>query len=75
MHTNQSTEWNRQLSERAADVFGKPFACEPKVDLILLRAEIDQLTLENNFLESAIAAGGGSGRKVMIGSRQSVQGY
>ena len=55
VHPNQITEWNRQLSERAADVFGGGAApAEPLVDLKALHAKIGQLTLENDFLEGAL---------------------
>lgn len=55
VHPNQITEWKRQLSERAADVFGVEVApAEPPVDLKALHAKIGQLTLENDFLESAL---------------------
>jgi hypothetical protein len=47
------TEWKRQLSERAADVFGGTAVAELPVDLKVLHAKIAQLTLENDFLESA----------------------
>ncbi len=55
VHPNQITEWKRQLSERAADVFGKPSGGESPVDLKALHAKIGQLTLENDFLESALS--------------------
>ena len=55
VHPNQITEWKRQLSERASDVFGGGGAvAEPPVDLKALHAKIGQLTLENDFLESAL---------------------
>ena len=54
VHPNQITERKRQLSERAVDVFGGGGAVdEPSVDLKVLHAKIGQLTLENDFLESA----------------------
>lgn len=55
VHPNQITEWKRQLSERAAAVFCKSAESEPAVDLKVLHAKIGQLTLENDFLESALS--------------------
>jgi transposase-like protein len=57
LHPNQITEWKRQLSERAADVFGGADAPAP-VDLAPLHAKIGQLALENDFLESALTKAG-----------------
>ena len=55
VHPNQITEWKRQLSERAADVFGRGGGlAEPPVGLKVLHAKIGQLTLENDFLEGAL---------------------
>ena len=54
VHPNQITEWKRQLSERAVDVFGGTTVAESPVDLKVLHAKIGQLTLENDFLESAL---------------------
>ena len=55
VHPNQITEWKRQLSERAADLFrGGAAPAEPPVDLKALHAKIGQLTLENDFLEGAL---------------------
>ena len=55
VHPNQITEWKRQLSERAVDIFGGGAApAEPPVDLKTLHAKIGQLTLENDFLEGAL---------------------
>jgi transposase-like protein len=55
VHPNQITEWKRQLSERAVDVFGKSAGSESPVELKALHAKIGQLTLENDFLESALS--------------------
>ena len=54
IHPNQITDWKRQLSTRAADVFDKGGATEPLVNVKAMHAKIGQLTLENDFLESAL---------------------
>ncbi len=54
VHPNQITEWKRQRSERAVDVFGgESAAAEAPVDLKVLHVRIGQLMLENDFLEGA----------------------
>lgn len=63
VHPNQITEWKRQLQEQAADVFDKGGKSEPTVDLKALHAKIGQLTLENDFLESALTRVGLLGAK------------
>ena len=57
VHPNQITDWKRQLTERASEVFGstKP---KPGPDLKELHAKIGQLTLENDFFESALNKAG-----------------
>ncbi len=51
VHQNQIVDWKKQLTERAAKVFGKPAeSASPLVDLQALHAKIGQLTLENDFL-------------------------
>ena len=59
IHPNQIADWKGQLTERAAQVFGDGSAtavAEP--DLTKLHAKIGQLTLENDFLESALSKAG-----------------
>ena len=56
IHPNQITEWKRQLSERASLAF--EVTTQPQVDLKSLHAKIGQLTLENDFLESALSKAG-----------------
>jgi len=58
VHPNQITQWKRQLSEQAADVFDNGKREEPQIDIKTLHAKIGQLTLENDFLESALTKTG-----------------
>ncbi len=59
VHPNQISEWKQQLQESAADVFGGPLMRKPaEPDLKVLHAKIGQLTLENDFLESALTKAG-----------------
>ena len=57
LHPNQIGEWRRLLLERAAEVFDAGVQQEP-VNLAPLHAKIGQLTLENDFLESALTKAG-----------------
>jgi transposase len=61
VHVNQITIWKDQLLAGTADVFeraagGKPSA--PPVDVKALHAKIGELTLELDFLESALGKAG-----------------
>jgi transposase len=61
VHPNQITSWKAQLEGRAADVFGScgsNGAAQPAVDVKSLHAKIGELTLENDFLESALNKAG-----------------
>ena len=58
-------DWKRQLLAHAADAFGGGAEAAEPVDLAPLHAKIGQLTLENDFLESA-HQGGIAERKAMI---------
>ena len=52
------TEWRRQLLENAAGAFGGGSESAATVDRAPLHAKIGQLTLENDFLESALTKAG-----------------
>ena len=58
VHPSQITDWKRQLSERAGEVFGKSSESSPPVDVQAMHAKIGPLTLENDFLESALTKAG-----------------
>ncbi len=54
VHPNQITQWKRQLTEQASDIFDGNRKTEPSVDIKTLHAKIGELTLENDFLEGAL---------------------
>ena len=58
LHPTQIADWKRLLLDRAADVFGAAQAAALVVDLKELHAKIGQLTLEKDFLQSALSIAG-----------------
>ena len=60
IHANLITNWKDQLEQAAVDIFqaGKPEKEDSKVDVKLLHAKIGELTIENDFLESALGKAG-----------------
>lgn len=59
LHPNQIKQWKDQLLDGVTDVFeDKPKNKEPEIDITSLHAKIGQLTLENDFLEGALARAG-----------------
>ena len=59
VHPNQITDWKTRLQEGAAGVFGEDKAeQQSKVDVTRMQAKIGELTLENDFLETALIKAG-----------------
>ena len=59
VHPNQITQWKTQLLDRMSVVFeGSGKTDTPQVDIKTLHAKIGELTLENDFLESALTKAG-----------------
>ena len=58
VHPNQVTQWKAQLLEGAVEVFAGGAASAPVVDVKSFHAKIGELTLENDFLEGALAKAG-----------------
>ena len=58
VHPNQITEWKRQLQENVSVVFGQSQEKEKEPDIQRMQAKIGQLTLENDFLETALIKAG-----------------
>jgi transposase len=59
VHPNQITDWKTRMQEGAAGVFGEDKAEQQvKVDVTRMQAKIGELTLENDFLETALIKAG-----------------
>lgn len=58
IHPSQITDWKRQPSGRAAEIFGKSSETSQPVDAKAIHAKIGQLTLEKDFLESVLTRRG-----------------
>jgi hypothetical protein len=53
-HPNQITEWKKLLLEHAAEVFGKDRKGDLSPNVKDLHAKIGQLSMENDFLSTAL---------------------
>jgi transposase len=58
VHPAQVTAWKDQLLRGAREVFRDGGRAEPPGDVKTLHAKIGELTLENDFLEHALAKAG-----------------
>ena len=58
VHSSQINQWKSELLERANEIFDKKADRELPVDVKPLHAKIGELTLENDFLESALTKAG-----------------
>ena len=59
VHPNRITDWKTRMQEGAASVFGQDKAeRQTKVDATRMQARIGGLTLENDFLETALIKAG-----------------
>lgn len=61
VHANQIKLWRDQLLSGAIELFskeGKAAKPEPAIDVKTLHAKIGELTLENDFLETALTKAG-----------------
>ena len=58
VHATQIAQWKAELLQGASSVFGAIKTVESTVDVKVLHAKIGELTLENDFLESALTKAG-----------------
>ena len=61
IHVSQVSDWKEQLLAGASDLFearGGGKTAAPEIDVKSLHAKIGELTLENDFLESALGKAG-----------------
>jgi len=63
VHPNQITDWKNQLLGHASEVFSKDRPTEQWPNVKDLHAQIGQLSMENDFLSSALGRIGDASAK------------
>ena len=63
VHPNQITDWKKQLLKHAEEVFSKDRQPDQGPDIKNLHAKIGQLSMENDFLASALGRIGDASAK------------
>ena len=58
MHPNPVTDWKALLLERSSEAVGEKADGTPPPNIEKMEAKIGRLTLENDFLESALIKAG-----------------
>jgi transposase-like protein len=63
VHQSQILAWKQQLLKRSEELFAREARVQPEADVKALHAKIGQLTMENDFLSSALGRVSGPSAK------------